>query len=256
MTQLICFDIDGTLNDPATHQVSESCRLALRQLKANGYQLAIATGRNIKSVCESGFHQLIDWDAYICDNGISVLDQNQAIIAQEKYPLSAIKAALDTANKLNIPIAYQNDEGQFLIGDVNENVVTAHQFFHEPIPIKKTYHNETVLMMAVYDSLQSTYASFANIPHLSIATSQSTYADLVLSHVNKYIGIKKLCEHLNLDGYIAFGDAMNDKEMLQHASCAILMGQGDKNLTPYANFITKAVDDDGIYYACKELKLF
>ncbi|MEF9961734.1 MAG: Cof-type HAD-IIB family hydrolase [Erysipelotrichaceae bacterium] len=256
MTQLICFDIDGTLNDPATHQVSESCRLALRQLKANGYQLAIATGRNIKSVCESGFHQLIDWDAYICDNGISVLDHNQNIIAQEKYPISLVQSAIDTADKLNIPIAYQNDEGQFLSGDINENVVAAHQFFHEPIPIKKAYDNDPVLMMAVYDTLDSTYESFANIPHLSIALSQSTYADLVLSHVNKYIGIKKLCDYLNLDGYIAFGDAMNDIEMLQHASCAILMGQGDQKLVPYANFITKAVDDDGIYYACKELKLF
>ncbi|MEG2837977.1 MAG: HAD hydrolase family protein [Erysipelotrichaceae bacterium] len=48
MKQLICFDVDGTLNDPNTHQVSSSCIDALHKLREQGYLLAIATGRNIK----------------------------------------------------------------------------------------------------------------------------------------------------------------------------------------------------------------
>ncbi|MEG2244969.1 MAG: HAD hydrolase family protein, partial [Erysipelotrichaceae bacterium] len=94
------------------------------------------------------------------------------------------------------------------------------------------------------------------IPTLSIALSQSTYADLIQCNVNKYVGIKKLLDYLNIEEYIGFGDSMNDLEMLQHATCSILMGQGDKELIPYVDFITKAVDQDGIYYACKTLSLF
>lgn len=256
MKQLICFDVDGTLNDPNTHQVSSSCIDALHKLREQGYLLAIATGRNIKSVSESGFADLIDWDAYICDNGISVLDRNKTVLFQDGYPQSFVLNAIKIAEDNKLPIVYQNDEGQFLIGEITKNVINAHNFFHEPLPIIKAYDNDTVLMMAVYDDYDAKYEMFDKIPTLSIALSQSTYADLIQCNVNKYVGIKKLLDYLNIEEYIAFGDSMNDLEMLQHATCSILMGQGDKELIPYVDFITKAVDQDGIYYACKTLSLF
>jgi len=56
------------------------------------------------------------------------------------------------------------------------------------------------------------------------------------------------------DAYV-FGDSTNDLPMFEHAKNCILMGHHDVELEPYATFFTKNVEDDGIEYAMKKLKL-
>ncbi len=52
---------------------------------------------------------------------------------------------------------------------------------------------------------------------------------------------------------IAFGDGMNDKEMLQTVGESFVMANGDPNLFPYAKHRTTTVDNSGIYYGLKKL---
>ena len=52
---------------------------------------------------------------------------------------------------------------------------------------------------------------------------------------------------------MAFGDSLNDVEMFKHASFSICMGQGNNELKKLSDFVTTSIDEDGIYYACKEL---
>ena len=54
------------------------------------------------------------------------------------------------------------------------------------------------------------------------------------------------------DAYV-FGDSMNDLSMFEFAENAVLMGKHDKGLEPYATFVTKTVEEDGVAWAMKEL---
>lgn len=54
---------------------------------------------------------------------------------------------------------------------------------------------------------------------------------------------------------MAFGDGGNDKQMLQHVSLAIAMGNAGDELKSIADFVTKDVDDDGVAYALKHYGL-
>lgn len=56
------------------------------------------------------------------------------------------------------------------------------------------------------------------------------------------------------DAYV-FGDSSNDLSMFEYAKHAVLMGRHDAVLEPYATFVTKTVEEDGIEYAMKELGL-
>lgn len=255
MNNLICFDVDGTLNNSKTHVVSDSTRKALVKLREKGYLLCIATGRNIDSLITGGFCDIIDWDGYICDNGITVHYKDKSILTQQYYPQEVVLNAINTAKEHRISLMYQTAEGQFLEGPMNDFVKEAHVFFHEPLPVEKAYDGEPVLMMAVYKDVDDKYPSFQNLKGIHLAYSRSTYADLVYADVNKHIGIKHLMNELGADEYIAFGDSMNDLEMLDKANLSILMGQGDMMLKPYADFVTKTIDEDGIYYACQQLTL-
>ncbi|MNP76851.1 putative bifunctional phosphatase/peptidyl-prolyl cis-trans isomerase [compost metagenome] len=45
---------------------------------------------------------------------------------------------------------------------------------------------------------------------------------------------------------MAFGDGLNDKEMLQEVGLGIAMGNSHPDLLPYADYVTSAVDEGGI----------
>ena len=84
---------------------------------------------------------------------------------------------------------------------------------------------------------------------------ESTYADITIPGLSKATGIQKLMHLLGLQEYIAFGDSLNDVDMFKHASQSVAMGQGNEKLKSIATFITKPIDEDGIYYACLQLGL-
>ena len=64
----------------------------------------------------------------------------------------------------------------------------------------------------------------------------------------------KRCGIPKEDAYV-FGDSSNDLPMFEYAENAVLMGSHDAVLEPYATFVTRTVEEDGIAYACQQLGL-
>lgn len=46
---------------------------------------------------------------------------------------------------------------------------------------------------------------------------------------------------------IAFGDAMNDKELLEDAGIAVAMGNAQEGLKELADTVTDPVEEDGVW---------
>ena len=62
-----------------------------------------------------------------------------------------------------------------------------------------------------------------------------------------------VCEKLEIaheDTY-AFGDSVNDLEMLTYVGHGIAMGNGTPKAKQAADYVTDAIHKDGIYNACK-----
>lgn len=74
-------------------------------------------------------------------------------------------------------------------------------------------------------------------------------AEFVPKGFSKASGIEKTCELLGIekeDTY-AFGDSINDVEMLKHVQHGIAMGNGTKAAKEAADYITAPLHEDGIY---------
>ena len=54
---------------------------------------------------------------------------------------------------------------------------------------------------------------------------------------------------INPKNAYVFGDSTNDIAMFEHVPNAVLMGRHSPELEPYASFLTKTVEQDGIWYA-------
>ena len=73
------------------------------------------------------------------------------------------------------------------------------------------------------------------------------------SHIN--MTIREVTSDMMLTSSITFGDSTNDIAMFEHVPNAVLMGKHSPELEPYASFLTKNVEQDGIWYAMEKLGL-
>ena len=73
--------------------------------------------------------------------------------------------------------------------------------------------------------------------------------ELINKAFNKGLAVQRLCAHLGMDvkNSIAYGDSMNDLEMLQAAGVGICMGNGSQALKQAADEVCPPVLEDGLY---------
>jgi hydroxymethylpyrimidine pyrophosphatase-like HAD family hydrolase len=72
--------------------------------------------------------------------------------------------------------------------------------------------------------------------------------EFVPNGFSKASGIKKTCEFLNipLENTFAFGDSVNDLDMLSYVAHGVAMGNGTDDAKQAAEYVTSSLHEDGI----------
>ena len=73
--------------------------------------------------------------------------------------------------------------------------------------------------------------------------------ELIKKDYNKGTALKKVCAYydVSVEDSIAYGDSMNDLEMMEAAGISVCMENGSGKLKELADDICPSVQDDGIY---------
>ena len=84
-----------------------------------------------------------------------------------------------------------------------------------------------------------------------------SFGEMNMVGVNKGTAIERFMEHIGapISDSIAFGDSGNDLEMMHCAGIAVAMGNATDPIKKVADYVTTAVDKDGIYNAFVHLGL-
>ena len=252
--QILFFDIDGTLVDSTTHIVPASTRAALQKLKKAGHILCISTGRSLQSVTDGHFDELIDWDIFLCNNGQAIYNHDKSLLHMTPIPRESVEAHSGCGNAERAPLLIMGKK-QILTRKPNAYVITSAEFFKESIPDVEAYDGSDVIMMIAYGPMGYAYEEYMAIPSVDVLIGQSTYADVVLKGFSKAIGIRFILDHFQMQDYLAFGDSLNDVEMLQHARIGVAMGNAHEEAKRAADIITRDVSEDGIYHALRQMRL-
>ena len=75
--------------------------------------------------------------------------------------------------------------------------------------------------------------------------------------ISKARSIKILADYLGIDmaDTIAFGDGLNDVEMIKECGIGVAMGNANIKLKEVADYITDDISKDGVYKALEHFKL-
>lgn len=273
MQKIVFFDVDGTLMTPK-NQLPKSTKLGIKRLKENGHIPVIATGRPPKML-ESVAKEL-EIENYISLNGQHIVLDDEVIFTNP-LPTDALEELIE--------LSYQQGDRTFLMtadrvigntfmsemmdpefltyvykhfSDV-PNEVTMKLFKHmTEKPLSRERYEDEDILMAFVHNLEETdviYQNHSSSLHFTRATPLLGEAIMKGSH--KATGMEKVLDHfeLSVSDAVAFGDSLNDIEMLKYAEIGVAMGNGREELKAVSDYVTTDVEADGIYEGLKHLKL-
>lgn len=252
------FDMDMTLLDHRDFKIPESAVRAVERLREQ-YYIVISTGRDMDNRYSDGLAEQIGPDGIIHLNGTKVT-VGKELILDHRMDRKLTEQLLRFAEGKEFAI------GMTVIADdyyVNPQYVERHDIrrfgetsrnFKDPAKILEM-PVRTLVYFGEEDGAKQVEAAFPGLKLPMFSSRQG--ADIVERQVSKAEGLKRLCNYWGVDikDTVAFGDSMNDYEILKLAGIGVAMGNAIQPLKAAADYVTTDIGDDGIWNACVDLKL-
>lgn len=260
---LIAFDMDGTLlNDKKN--ISFLTRRYLRKLTKQGHKIVLASGRPSRAM-NRYYEELGLTTPMICYNGaylFSPKDPNFKPIEFE-FPKEVIVEVIDKIrphiknvmceDEENIWVDKKDDYLDKFFWYENMNIIygdlvdTLHKnpmtcIVQTPFEYRDTGEIEKI--MEAYPNLSARF------------WTGSPYFELYYKGTSKGASLRKVSEYYKIpkERVIVFGDAENDREMLEFAGIPVAMKNGKISLQDVAKHVTvKDNNHNGIYHTLKKI---
>lgn len=253
--KILFFDIDGTLYN-SKKEIPQTTIEAVKKAKDNGHEVVIATGRApfmIKEVLET-----LEVDSYVCFNGQYVVYKGQPI-SLKPVPLEQLKALVKYVEKQDKPLVFLDDQEMVTSIPEHPEIRESLTSLLYPMPRldKDFYLTHPIYQVLLYVSIEEEEEYAKAFPKLQLIRWHTYSCDVLNKGVSKAYGIERLLGYTNFEmqDAIAFGDGLNDVEMLTAVGTGVAMGNGHLKAKTVASFVTDHVDEDGLVKAMEKLQL-
>lgn len=255
------FDIDGTLLTDKTKELPESAGEAIRRARAAGHLVFINTGRARCLMQE--LEGVVEADGYLCGCGTYIEFRNRLYM----HHLISAERRLEIQRTIlahGLDGILEGPEGCFVqdAPTLMPAVERVRELFRESGVMRMADWKKEVVpfdKFCVLADENSDVDGFlkAMEPDIACIDRGNGLYECVPASFDKASAMKVILEYFQIpwEESYAFGDSSNDLAMIKYAAHSVIMGEHAKVLEPYAAFITKNVEDDGIAYAFEQLKI-
>lgn len=268
--ETIVFDIDGTLVN-SDGIITDKTREAIIEVQDQGVHIVLASGRPFKSMLSLAKELELDKHkgVILCNNGALAYDTKKSEIIFET-PLDH-ELVLEILERIDgRPIAPMIEKGdELLVKDIDSGIITLDGVRMDIIRTEASYGNynlrevnpiedyvdhpiNKIITVVDPEEVVATIDEFKEIfeGRVHVVQTSPFYMEFVMPQVSKSYGLEKL--GLSHDTMMAFGDSMNDREMLEYAKYPVAMGNALDPVKDIAYYVTDDNNNDGIYKAFRE----
>lgn len=255
---IVSFDIDMTLLNHADFKIPESATRALDLLRKDFY-IVLSTGRDLDSKFSAGLREMINPDAVIHLNGTKITVGDEMIyehlmdkgLVEKLLRFSVGKPfamGLTTGTEdyyVNPEYVRRHDLKRF--GESDRN-------FQDPWKLLDM-DVRTLTYIGREPELGMLKEAFPDMKFPMFSSKEG--ADVIEKEASKAQGLLRLCEYYQIpvEDTVAFGDSMNDYEIVQQAGIGVAMGNSVPELKEIADYVTTPIGEDGVWNACVKLHL-
>ena len=246
------FDIDGTLLVDASKEFPKSAAAAITEARRAGHLIFINSGRTrclMKDV-----EGKVPVDGYLCGCGTYIEAEGKALLhrkisAKRRMELQRAILACRLDGILEGPKVCTVQVGVSHMEEIEhvKNVVYKNQGLASADWNTEEVDFDKFCVLADENSDAESFLKILAPDMTAIDRGHGLY-ECVPTGYDKATAMEVILKHYGIareDSY-AFGDSMNDLAMIRYAGNSIIMEKHAKGLEPYATFITKDVEDDGI----------
>ncbi|SFP02163.1 Cof-type HAD-IIB family hydrolase [Salibacterium halotolerans] len=252
---IVFFDIDGTLYTKEM-TLPPSAKKAIQDLKENGVYVAIATGR-APFMFES-LRQELGIETFVSFNGSYVVAEGEVV---DKKPLKSedVGHLHVEAGTREHGMVFMDHEQAAADSEENEDISRGMNDLKLPYPpMNRNFYKDHEIYQALLfcgpdaeEKYRDTFDTFRFVRWHQLAV------DVVPVGGSKAEGIQAAAAHLgfSMDETAAFGDALNDVEMLKETGIGIAMGNALEEVKQAADFVTSPVYEDGVKQGLERIGL-
>ncbi|MBP0724743.1 Cof-type HAD-IIB family hydrolase [Bacillus sp. RG28] len=248
---IVFFDIDGTI---LNHQkeIPDSTKKAIQELQKKDVHVAIATGRApfmFKDIREE-----LNIKNFISLNGQYVEYEGQAI---HKNPLDSkhLSDFVKKAETLNLPLIFLNEQTMKASSEKHPYITEAMNSLkmEHPEVDSEFYKDRDIYQALLFCEDGKEHEMIGGFDQFYYIRWHDLSMDVLPTGGSKATGIIEFAKHLgtNIEDVYAFGDGLNDLEMIQAVGTGIAMGNAVEPLKSIANHITTSCEEDGILNGLK-----
>lgn len=260
MIKLIASDIDGTLVPDGSHELNPELYDVILKLRAKGIQFAAASGRQWLSI-ESIFEPIKEKVFYLSDNGAYVGCHGRRLYVNPIERKTVMDMVQDIRNMDGLDVMIcgpdviytETDNQEFL-----DWMVNGYKFHVKQVEDLTRVESEFI-KISVYRktdveahtrTLREKYAD-----RLKMTIAGDMWMDCMRPGINKGQAVKLLQDSLGIkpEETMAFGDQLNDIEMLKQAYYSFAVGNAREEVKAAARFRTDTNVNDGVLKILKLL---
>lgn len=227
--KLIASDMDGTLLDPASRVPEETYGL-IRELNKAGIRFAVSSGRRFDTLLEY-FEPVADMVDFVASNGAQVVVGGR-LVDREVYSYASLQRLFEVVQMFDsLHLAVFDRTNSYLLDDPACFQSEFDKDLPNPVRVTELPPADTSIIKAsVFCDDAVMDMAYALGRELSedfvFAPSGSKWIDAMQRGVNKATGIRQVmrARGVSADEVMAFGDSMNDYEILRMAGHSCAMG--------------------------------
>ena len=261
MIKLIACDMDGTLLDSGKRLPADLFP-TLDALRARGVSFAVASGRQYASL-RKDFLPVADRMLFISENGALVMRGDERLFI-DPLPPRFLPRIIETARTLThvFPVLCRADVA-LIEESASEKFIAETMRYYPSVQVVRdlTEHTDAqdVCKVAFYDEgdaqtheLPVLQAALA--PELSVILSGAHWVDVMKPGVNKGRAMRAVQAQLGIapEACMAFGDYLNDIELLEAVGESYAMQNAHPDLARVARYTAPSNDEDGVMRVLRE----
>ena len=256
MIKIAFFDVDGTLLKLGCKELSPNTLTALQELQRNGILLCMATGRSYPDIPR--FEEM-EFDIYMTFNGSYVVSHDR-VIRKEPLNHDDVACILRNLKQMNRAVAISNTHSVVANG-ADPELVQYFSFGSSELVIANNFDelcSGDVFQIMCSCRKEEYDRILEGTTNARITAWWDKAADIIPFSGGKGTAAADVLKSFGFsrDEAIAFGDGLNDIEMLQAVGTGVAMGNAKASVKEMADEICESVEDDGVFTYCQARNFF